>query len=137
MNMDVSRLSGKAREEYDRLQAAIGNLIIQDKNREPKLTDAEQAEIATLEARIERVTPQISSLQEQLRVRQERLKDLGQRAAFLVLDGSDLGELVDELIRLRPMVEILQDAFSLALRENSTCQNSIMRIKRAAREREV
>ena len=136
--MDTTKLSEKARMEYEKLSGAIADLVSRDRKREPKLNEDEKAEIADLEARIEFLGPRIVSLLPQLNAAVARQTELDHKRVTAVVSGEmDAGELANELVSLKLKIAILQQAYTAAMNESERNRSRIARIKELARDREV
>ncbi len=130
-------LSRKAREEYDRLQREAQAVIEADKQREPKLTEEEAAEILTLNATIKKNGPINERLLKQIIAKSERLKFLERNSQKLVSEGEDVDKVVSELVLLPQALELLEATRRAANMETTVSVNRIERIKATARVREI
>jgi hypothetical protein len=134
---DESKLSPTARAEFQKLQAAMSDLVQRDKTREPKLTADEHREVKELEARIAKYTPRVPVLMESHRKIEARLTELSQTAVQIVADGGDLDVITDELVHLQAAKTLAWDAVRLAQTEVGTSRVQVNQIKKLAREREA
>jgi predicted nuclease with TOPRIM domain len=136
--IDTSKLSTKAREKFGELQSQMQALVDRDRRREPKLLPHEQTEVAQLETRMRVLAPIIPQLQDTLAVKSSRLDELSDyRGTNMLIDGANLDDLVDEFIHLQAAVMFLQKAYQTAISEYGSAEGTILRIKKAARKREL
>lgn len=136
MNMDINLLSAQAKEKYNKLQQQLQEIVSADRVREPKLTDAEKAEVSTLEASLEKNRPVSQRLLGLIRTKDERLKYLERNSQTIIKDGGDVDELATELALLSPALDLLESAYNSTNHEINVCEHDIRRIKEKARERE-
>lgn len=137
MNMDINLLSAQAKEKYFKLQQQLQEVVSADRVREPKLTDAEKAEVSTLEASLEKTRPVSQRLRDLIRTKDERLKYLERNSQKIIIEGGDVDELATELALLRPALELLESAYNSTNSEINVAEHGIRRIKENARTREV
>lgn len=133
----IDKLSKRAREEYNKLSQKLQDIVIADKQREPKLTEGERSEVAALEARIEQLRPAIQKIMDLLRAKEERLAGLEKGILDKIIEGTEVDALVSELVILRPAIPLLSEAQRAAHFEVSVAEQRINKIKKEAREREL
>lgn len=133
----IDKLSKRAREEYNKLSQKLQDIVIADKQREPKLTEGERSEVAALEARIEQLRPAIQKIMDLLRAKEERLAGLEKGILDKIIEGTKVDALVSELVILRPAIPLLSKALRAAHFEVSVAEQRINKIKKEAREREL
>lgn len=138
-NDNDPKLSQKAREEYDKLQAQLAELVASDRVREPKLTGDEKKEIAELQARITHLAPVSQKLLALLEEKDGRLKFLerGNAVGLVITNLADLDKLVGELVSLKPAIQLLSGAYNATSLESSQANEKIKTIKEKARAREI
>jgi|LSQX01.1.fsa_nt_gb hypothetical protein len=133
----IDKLSKRAREEYNKLSQKLQDIVIADKQREPKLTEGEKSEVDALEARIEQLRPAIQKIMDLLRAKEERLAGLEKGILDKIIEGTEVDALVSELVILRPAIPLLSEAQRAAHFEVSVAEQRINKIKKEAREREL
>lgn len=133
----IDKLSKRAREEYNKLSQKLQDIVIADKQREPKLTEGERSEVDALEARIEQLRPAIQKIMDLLRAKEERLAGLEKGILDKIIEGTEVDALVSELVILRPAIPLLSEAQRAAHFEVSVAEQRINKIKKEAREREL
>lgn len=133
----IDKLSKRAREEYNKLSQKLQDIVIADKQREPKLTEGEKSEVDALEARIEQLRPAIQKIIDLLRAKEERLAGLEKGILDKIIEGTEVDALVSELVILRPTIPLLSKALRAAHFEVSVAEHRINKIKKEAREREL
>lgn len=135
--MDTSKLSKQVRAKVENKMAEVADLVDRDRRREPKLTEAERAEVASLEALIAELTPAIPQLTAKLEAAEARRKEIARMGIIWVRKGEDPARLADELNRLPTQTRLTADALRAALSEKEISKRRIEKIKEEAREREV
>lgn len=133
----MENLSKIAREELNKLQAKIQEVITADKQREPKLTDDEKVEMASMEARIEKSRPIKERLLDLINSKETRLKFFEQNIHTMIIEGGDVDALVAEFELLKPAIQILSEAHRSTSMVISVAESKIQHLKEAARLREI
>lgn len=133
----MENLSKKAKEVYNKLQQQMQEVIAADKVREPKLTEAEKANIVTWEARIEKNKPILARLLNMIETKDARLTYLERNGQQLITDGGDVDELVAERELLKPALQLLSETHRAVSMEITIDESNIQKTKEAARAREL
>jgi hypothetical protein len=133
------KLTRAAQQEIDKLTQKLREVVDADKAREPKLTGDEKAEVATLEARIKYLNPRSQKLEKLIVEKEARQKYFDWHLTDMVIDGNGEGldNLVSEVSKLKPSIQLLAVALTAALNESSQADSKIKDIKDKAREREL
>lgn len=133
----MENLSKLAREKYEELQRKLEAIVTADAQREPKLTQAEKARIATLEARVAELRPVIQRLHAELEKRDARSLYLAQNARAMVIAGDDIDKLVTERVLSKPAIQLLAQTSHDVQLESGMAEMEINQIKTEARAREL
>lgn len=133
----MENLSKLAREKYEELQRKLEAIVTADAQREPKLTQAEKARIATLEARVAELRPVIQRLHAELEKRDARSLYLAQNARAMVIAGDDIDKLVTERVLSKPAIQLLAQTSHDVQLESGMAEMEINQIKENARAREL
>lgn len=133
----MENLSKLAREKYEELQRKLEAIVTADAQREPKLTQAEKARIATLEARVAELRPVIQRLHAELEKRDARSLYLAQNARAMVIAGDDIDKLVTERFLSKYVIQLLAQTSQAVQQESGMADEEINQIKENARAREL
>lgn len=135
--MVANRISRKAQQVVDDLKKQIDAVINQDLSREPKLTESEALEVASLQARIQELEPAIPKFQKMFDEKLARLNQLKDNFGWeMAIAGENVDVLVDEMIHLEYAVKFLEDALIYATRMDGLARAGIDSIKKSARRKE-
>jgi chromosome segregation ATPase len=136
--MNISKLSSAARTKVQELEQAIQQVMDHDAQREPNLTDQEQAEITALQARIAEIAPRLTIWQEELLEKRERYNKIKMAFSDILFSGdASADDLAGELVRLEKGVYMLDETNRTYQHELIVAEARIDRIKGLARDREA
>lgn len=135
--MKMENLSKIAQEKINELKMKMQDIVDQDKQREPKLTPEEKAEIATAAALLEKNRPVNEKLLNLIQTKDARLKLLERDQQKILIEGGDVDALVSELALLKPALQLLEETRRATMMECAIAENRIKKIKENARDREI
>jgi len=133
----MENLSKIAQEKINELKMKMQDIVDQDKQREPKLTPEEKAEIATAAALLEKNRPVNEKLLNLIQTKDARLELLERDQQKILIEGGDVDALVSELALLKPALRLLEETRRATMMECAIAESKIRHIKEAARQREI
>jgi hypothetical protein len=133
----ASAVSKDALATKAKLEAEIAAVLEADRVRTPEMTEAETAEIKTLQVRHDKLTIEMAAMYEYMRANETRYADLKLHVYDMYRAGGDPSALVSERDHRLSLAEFMMDSYRQISAEKNNAASRITNITENARARQI